>query len=86
MPKPRTSLDPPLHWLTFRPQDETVVAIISAHSPIAARLKAGLLGMPAEHFAESHQLDIATANKVPADMIGRALTRKEAERLLKALA
>lgn len=56
--------------------------IVESTSLIAARIKAGLAGMPHEHYKEAIQTNATSAKKVPADVIGRALTRKEAEKLL----
>jgi hypothetical protein len=71
-------------WLVFRHNGNVVVSIQPAYSLIGARLRARLADIEGE-FVEGHQFDAAMAKKVPTDMIGRALIRKEAEELLQRL-
>lgn len=70
-----------LFWLVYRDGDDLNVSIQSAGSLVSARLMAMLAGLGGE-FAEGYQLDAKTGRKLPKTMIGRALTRKEAEELL----
>jgi hypothetical protein len=70
-----------LFWLVFRQGDNIAVIIQSAGDIITSRMRAMLAGLEGT-FKEGHELDAKTAKKVPKDMIGRALSRKEAARLL----
>lgn len=58
--------------------------IQEASAPILGRLKASLAGLDGK-FVEYHELDLKTAKKVPKDLVGRVLKRREALRLLKKL-
>lgn len=70
-----------LFWLVYRTEDDLNISIQEASSLISARLKAALAGLAGE-FAEGHQLDVKTAKRLPKDIVGRALTRDEAQVLL----
>jgi hypothetical protein len=72
-------------WLVYRQGRTTAVFIVTAGDQYTARLKAGLAGLPTEHFAEALELDFKIANKVPKDIIERPLSREAAEKLLKNL-
>jgi hypothetical protein len=71
-------------WLAHNTSDGVKVFIQPAYSLVDARVKAALAGY--EEFTEAHQLDTETAMKIPKEMIGRTLTSKEAEELLKKMA
>jgi len=73
-----------LFWLTFKTKRQTEVFIAEAGFLGMARLKAGMASQQGE-FQEGHQLDSQTTKKIPKQMIGRTLSREEAERLLKLL-
>lgn len=73
-----------MFWLTFETNGRTEVFIAEAGFLGMARMKAALAGQQGE-FDEGHELDPKTAKKIPAKMIGRTLSRDEAERLLKRL-
>jgi len=72
-----------LYWLVYRKDDLTIVQVVQAYSLVAARLRADIttprLGL---RLVAGHELDEATAARVPKNMIGRMLNKAEAERLL----
>jgi hypothetical protein len=74
----------PLFWLTYDSDDELIVHIQEAEHLTMARMKASLAGQRGG-FKEAHQLDYESARRIPQAMIGRSLSRKEAETLLKRL-
>lgn len=71
----------PLFWIVHEgPQ----VFIEDRSTLLYARLNITMRGdAPASTFVEAHELDAKTAKKIPARMIGRALTQSEAQSLLK---
>ncbi len=71
-----------MFWLTFETSGDIQVHIVQANHLMLARIKAGMVGQKGE-FQEGHQLDAKTAKRIPAKMIGRTLTHKEAFALLK---
>jgi len=72
-----------LWWLTF---DKPIrVFLIEAGDLLTARVKASLHGAPTQDFSQGYELDAKTAKKVPKDMVGKLLSKKEAEGLLKKL-
>jgi hypothetical protein len=71
-----------MFWLTFETSGDIQVHIVRANHLALARIKAGMAGQKGE-FQEGHQLDTKTAKKIPANMIARTLTHKEAFALLK---
>jgi hypothetical protein len=71
-----------LFWMTYATPKGTAVFIQPAYELGMARMKAALAGSPDE-FKEGYQLDSRTAKKVPKKMIGRLLTAKEGQSLLK---
>jgi hypothetical protein len=70
-----------LWWLTYQHGGDIIVTIQPAYSLIAARLRAALADIKGE-FREGHQLDEKMAKKVPKGVVGKILTRKEAQSLL----
>jgi hypothetical protein len=74
-----------MYWLTFETSGDIQVHIVQANHLLLARMKAGMVGQKGV-FQEGQQLDARTAKKVPAKMIGRTLTHKEAFALLKRIA
>jgi hypothetical protein len=74
-----------MYWLTFETSGDIQVHIVQANHLLLARMKVGMAGQKGA-FQEGHQLDAKTAKKVPAKMIGRTLTHKEAFALLKRIA
>ncbi len=73
-----------LCWLVYGQGNTITVQIIEAYSLIEARLRADM-ATPGigTHYVEGHELDEATAARVPKSMIGRMLTTAaEAARLL----
>ena len=75
---------PKLFWLVYRNDDDVGVNIQPARSLIYARMRAALAGMYGE-FQGGHELDDKTAKKVPKNQIGKPLTRRQANALLKKL-
>jgi hypothetical protein len=86
--RPRSAINPSrcrvLYWLVYKSNATTSVVIQPAGNIITARMLAMLDNVPGE-FRKGHELDDKTAKKVPANMIGRVLSRKEATALLKKL-
>jgi len=76
-----------LCWLVYRQGDTITVQIIEAYSLIEARLRADM-ATPGigTHYVEGHELDEATAARVPKSMIGRMLKTAEAAKLLERIA
>ena len=74
----------PLYWIVHRNGADPVMAIFSASHLAAARLKAAVAGVGGD-FVEAHELGDKIGRKVPKDLIGRALTLKEAQELLNRL-
>lgn len=68
-----------MFWLTYDTPRGTEVFIAEAGFLMMAKVKAGMTG----EFQEGHQLDINTAKKIPAKMVGRTLSQREAMSLLK---
>ncbi len=76
-----------LYWIVYRNDELTTVQIVPAYSLMEARLRADMAtpGIGA-HTVEGHELDEATAARVPKSMIGRRLTTAEAAKLLERIA
>ena len=66
-----------MFWLTFDTSGDLQVQIVQANHLMLGRIKVGMAGQKGE-FQEGHQLDAKTVKKIPAKMIGRTLTYKEA--------
>jgi len=71
-----------MFWLTYDTPRGTEVFIAEAAFLMMARIKADMAGQKGD-FQEGHQLDAKTAKKLPAKMIGRTLSHKEAFALLR---
>jgi hypothetical protein len=71
-------------WLTFDTPRGLEVFVVQAGYLSSARMKAGVAGQEGK-FQEGHKLDAKMAKQVPANLIGKTLSRQEAERLLKRL-
>ena len=71
-----------MFWLTFETSRGIQVYIVEARHLMMARMKASMAGQHGD-FQEGHKLDAKTVKKIPAKMIGRTLTHKEAFALLK---
>jgi hypothetical protein len=71
----------PLFWLVHEFDGERRVRVQEGGAMIFARLNAMIDGFDGT-FVEAHELDKATATKVPRKMISRVLTADEAARLL----
>ncbi len=71
-----------MFWLTFETPRGIEVRIVEAGHLMMARLRAGIAGQQGR-FQEGHKLDAKTVKKIPANMIGRTLSHKEAFALLK---
>ncbi len=75
-----------LYWLCYRLDGRVSVVILPAYSLIAARLRASLDKLDEGEFGEGHELDEKMALRVPKKVIGKRLTRQEAEKLLERIA
>jgi hypothetical protein len=74
----------PLFWRAYRQEGVACVLILQASSLISARLKASLqIDGIDDHFAKGFELE--REHDVPAGMIGRLLTQREAGVLLQKL-
>jgi hypothetical protein len=73
-----------LFWLTYWKAGGTEVFIAKSGFDTMARLKADLAGMTGQ-CEECYRLDVHTAERIPKEMIGRTLSRADAERLLERL-
>jgi hypothetical protein len=81
----------PLFWLTYRYAKGRVVrypggrvagvVVIECSDLLDARLKAELTADRELEFASGHQLDPESARQVPANMLGRRLTRSDLQKL-----
>jgi hypothetical protein len=71
-----------MFWLTFETSRGIEVYIVEARHLMMARVKAGMAGQKGQ-FQEGHKIDAKMAKKIPAKMIGRTLSHKEAFALLK---
>lgn len=71
-----------MFWLTYETPRGTEVFIADSGFLILAKVRASLAGQTGE-FQEGYLLDIKTATKIPAKMIGRTISQKEAFALLK---
>jgi hypothetical protein len=75
---------PGLFWLVYQHGSKRRVVIRPAFSLVAALMRVNIAGQEGE-FIEGHMLDAKMAKKVPEDLIGRALSCREAVELLKTL-
>jgi|GEM_PF-3000177 len=75
----------PLFWIVHTKGRVPSIFIQDASAMVYARLAAAKAGFDGA-FAEAHELDAKTAKKIPKQMIGRALSQKEAAALLKRMA
>ena len=73
-----------LFWLVFKKGGDITVFIQPAGALGMARLRAALAGIDGE-FQEGHELDAKMAKKVPKAQVGKPLSRKQANALLKKL-
>jgi hypothetical protein len=74
-------------WLTFKTSNGVCVVLQPASSLIWARVHAATKnGLEPGSFIEGHQLDKKLIKKIPKDMIGKPLSSKQAQQLLKKLA
>jgi hypothetical protein len=71
-----------MYWLTFETSRGIEVYIVKARHLMMARMRAGMAGQQGQ-FQEGHQLDRKTASKIPATLVGRSLSQKEATALLR---
>jgi hypothetical protein len=74
-----------MFWLSYRVKGETAVVIRPEQTAIAAKLVALVSDetLRERDFKEALELDAATAQRIPKNMIGRRLTQAEARRLLR---
>lgn len=74
-----------LYWLTFATARGTEVQIREAPYMVMGAIEAAIAGQ-AGRYQAGLELDARTAKRIPKKMIGRGLSRKEAEQLLKKIA
>ena len=77
----RVGVPVPLYWIVHEIEDEPCVFIQESSSLIYARMEAQKAGCDGT-FVEAHELDRATAKKLPQDVIGRTLKRAKARAVL----
>lgn len=75
---------PPLYWIASRVDGVQRYLLQEATTPLYAALRASIAGFPCAP-PDVIALDAGTARKVPKKMIGRVLSQREAEALLKKL-
>ncbi len=77
----------PLYWMVYKQRNLRTVLILEGSFQGEARLRADLEtpGLD-DHLVEGHELDEATAARVPKSMIGRMLTTAEAAKFLERIA
>jgi hypothetical protein len=72
--------------LNFRNADRRTVVVMEAEALIAARMKAALAGLDRElEFDNGLELDEASSQQIPADMIGRLLDDRDLRRLQRSI-
>jgi hypothetical protein len=74
----------PLYWIVHEMEGKPCVFVQEASSLIYARMEAQKAGCNGK-FLEAHELDRATAKKLPRDVIGRTLSRAKARAVLQGL-
>src|SRR4051812_14130067 len=74
----------PLYWIVHEMEGEPCVFVQEASSLVYARMEAQKAGCDGK-FIEAHELDRATAKKLPPDVIGRTLNRAKARAVLQRL-
>lgn len=73
-----------LFWLVFKRNDETILVIQPATMMDYAQLRASI-ALGDGKYQEGYELDDKMAKKVPKKQIGKPLTQKQANALLKRL-
>ena len=73
-----------MFWLVYRRGSKREILIQSAAHLMMARMKVAMAGYKGA-FIECQQLDAQTAHKIPQKYLGKPLTRKQAEDLLRKL-
>jgi len=75
-----------LFWLAYQTKTGVCVVLQEAPSLVHARMSTALAGLDGGfEFREGHELDAKTARRVPKASIGKCLSPKQAEALLKKL-
>ncbi len=75
---------PNLYWLVYGKGNDITLFIQPASTIVYARLKAAIAGIDGE-YKEGYELDAKMARKVPKKQIGKPLSQKQANALLKEL-
>ena len=72
-----------LYWLVYRQGKYRTVLIVEDALLPGARLRADVAtpGLD-DHFVEGHELDDATAARIPATAIGRMMTSEQAAKII----
>jgi hypothetical protein len=73
-----------MFWLVYSRGTKTEVLIYPSSFMLLARLKIGISGYDGD-FVEGYRLDQKVAAKIPRKSIGKPLSRKRAEDLLRKL-
>jgi hypothetical protein len=73
-------------WLTYRRRKLIEVTIIAAASMVHARMLVAVAGLDkGAKFQEGHELDAPREKRVPKECIGRMLSGRQAEAVLRKL-
>ncbi len=75
-----------MFWLVFDADEGRVVVIQPGATLIFARVLAASQSQVVGKFVEGHRLDPKQVKRIPKSMIGKAITAKQAEALLRRLA
>jgi hypothetical protein len=75
-----------LFYLNYENADRRAVAIVQAWSLIEARMRAALAGLDAGmEFVSGNELDEASSQQIPKEMIGRLLDDRDLLRLQRSI-
>ena len=75
-----------LFYLNYENDDRRAVAIVRAWSLIEARMRAALAGIDVGlEFVSGVELDEASSQQIPAEMIGRLLDDRDLRRLQRSI-
>jgi hypothetical protein len=75
-----------MRWLTYRRFTRLQVIIVKAGSLVQARMAVSVLGLDeGATYQEGHELDGPRTKRVPKDAIGKVLSRRHAEAVLRKL-
>jgi hypothetical protein len=73
-------------WLNYLRDNRVQIVIVRAASLVQARMLASVSGLDADAtFHEGRELDVPHAKRIPRECLGKVLSRREAEWVLKKL-